>query len=69
MSGIGPIDIEDWDYVKVEALEENEDGSMNCQINMGPLATKYLLNFAFINVLKAAIAEGKLYTPLQENNE
>jgi hypothetical protein len=30
---------------------------------MGPLATKYLLNFAFIGVLKTAIAEGKLLTP------
>lgn len=69
MSGIGPIDIEDWDYVHVEALEENDDGSLNCQINMGPLATKYLLNFAFISVLKSAIAEGKLLTPTEEKPE
>ena len=66
MSGIGPIDIDDWDYIKVEAVKENEDGSMDCNISMGPLATRYLLNFAFISALKGVIAEGKLYTPLQD---
>lgn len=66
MSGIGPIDIEDWDYVHVQTVKENEDGSMDCQISMGPIATKYLLNFAFVNVLKSAIVEGKLYTPKEE---
>jgi hypothetical protein len=69
MSGIGPIDIQDWDYVHVEATHENEDGSMDCQIKMGPLATKFLLNFAFVNALKTAMAEGKLYTPTEDKPE
>ena len=60
---ISEVDIRDFDYINVETVKENEDGSCNCNINMGPLATKYLLNFAFIGVLKTAIAEGKLYTP------
>jgi hypothetical protein len=60
---ISEVDIRDFDYINVEIVKENEDGSCECTINMGPLATKYLLNFAFIGVLKGAIAEGKLYTP------
>jgi hypothetical protein len=60
---ISEVDIRDFDYINVEHVKENEDGSCECTINMGPLATKYLLNFAFIGVLKGAIAEGKLYTP------
>lgn len=60
---ISEVDIRDFDYIRVETVKENEDGSCDCTINMGPMATKYLLNFAFIGVLKTAIAEGKLYTP------
>jgi len=60
---ISEVDLKDFDYINVETVKENEDGSCDCTINMGPLATKYLLNFAFIGVLKTAIAEGKLYTP------
>jgi hypothetical protein len=60
---ISEVDIRDFDYINVETVKENEDGSCDCTINMGPLATKYLLNFAFIGVLKTAIAEGKLLTP------
>ncbi len=59
---ISEVDIRDFDYITVETVKENEDGSCDCTINMGPLATKYLLNFAFISVLKGALAEGKLYT-------
>lgn len=59
---ISEVDLKDFDYIKVEHVQENEDGSCNCNINMGPIATKYLLNFAFISVLKGALAEGKLYT-------
>lgn len=60
---ISEVDIRDFDYITVETVKENEDGSCDCTINMGPLATKYLLNFAFIGVLKTAIAEGKMLTP------
>ena len=60
---ISEVDIRDFDYIKVESLKENEDGSCDCNISMGPLATKHLLNFAFVAVLKGALAEGKLYTP------
>ena len=60
---ISEVDLKDFDYINVEAVKENEDGSCDCTINMGPLATKYLLNFAFIGVLKTAIAEGKMLTP------
>ena len=59
---ISEVDLRDFDYITVEAVKENEDGSCDCTINMGPLATKYLLNFAFVGVLKGTIAEGKLYT-------
>ena len=60
---ISEVDIKDFDYINVETVKENEDGSCECTINMGPLATRYLLNFAFIGVLKTAIAEGKMLTP------
>ena len=60
---ISEVDLKDFDYINVETVKENEDGSCDCNINMGPLATKYLLNFAFIGVLKTAIAEGKMLTP------
>ena len=60
---ISEVDLKDFDYINVETVKENEDGSCDCTINMGPLATKYLLNFAFIGVLKTAIAEGKMLTP------
>lgn len=59
---ISEVDLKDFDYINVETVKENEDGSCDCTINMGPLATKYLLNFAFVGVLKGALAEGKLYT-------
>ena len=59
---ISEVDIKDFDYINVETVKENDDGSCECTINMGPLATRYLLNFAFIGVLKTAIAEGKMLT-------
>lgn len=60
---ISEVDLRDFDYINVKEITENEDGSCNCVIDMGPLATKYLLNFAFIAVLKEAIVEGKMHTP------
>lgn len=60
---ISEVDLKDFDYINVETIKENDDGSCECTINMGPLATRYLLNFAFIGVLKTAIAEGKMLTP------
>jgi hypothetical protein len=60
---ISEVDLKDFDYINVETVKENDDGSCESTINMGPLATRYLLNFAFIGVLKTAIAEGKLLTP------
>ena len=60
---INEHDIKDWDSVEVEAVTENEDGSMNCNVKMGPVATRYLLNFACVGVLERALKEGKIYTP------
>lgn len=60
---ISEVDLRDFDYITVESVKENEDGSCECNINMGPLAMKYLLNFAFVAVLKEAIQDGKMYTP------
>lgn len=54
------------DYVKIEleVIKENEDGSADILLkNIDSKAIEYLLNYAFVNMLKSAIAEGKLYTP------
>jgi hypothetical protein len=54
------------DYVKIEleVIKENEDGSADILLkNISSKAIEYLLNYAFVNMLKSAIAEGKLYTP------
>lgn len=54
------------DYVKIEleVIKENEDGSADILLkNIDSKAIQYLLNYAFVNMLKSAIAEGKLYTP------
>lgn len=60
---INEIDVRDWDYVEVKMIAENPDGSADCDIKLGPIAHRYLLNFAFITVLKNALAEGRLHTP------
>ncbi|NBR23711.1 MAG: hypothetical protein EBU08_08060 [Micrococcales bacterium] len=54
------------DYVKIEleVIKENEDGSADILLkNLDSKAIQYLLNYAFVNMLKSAISEGKLYTP------
>jgi len=54
------------DYVKIEleVIKENEDGSADILLkNIDSKAINHLLNYAFVNMLKNAIAEGKLYTP------
>jgi len=64
---ISEIDIKDWDHCEIKLVRENEDGSADYQLNVGPLATKYLLSYAFISVLKRAIEEGKTLTPPEED--
>jgi len=54
------------DYVKIEleVIKENQDGSSDILLkNIDSKTIEYLLNYAFVNMLKSAIAEGKLYTP------
>jgi len=54
------------DYVKIEleVIKENQDGSADILLkNIDSKTIEYLLNYAFVNMLKNAIAEGKLYTP------
>ena len=66
MSGLGPIDINDWDKCEVNLIKENEDGSADYSINLGPKTAKYLMSFAFVTLLRQAIAEGKTLTPPEE---
>lgn len=63
MSGLGPIDIDDWDRCEIRLIKENEDGSADYSLNLGPKTAQYLMSFAFVNLLKKAIAEGKTLTP------
>ncbi len=47
----------------VTELKENEDGSANVVLDLDNEAREYLINYAFIHMMKDAIAEGKLYKP------
>lgn len=55
MSGISEVDLKDWDYLQIEKISENEDGSANCDMRMGPIAMKFLLNYAVIDILKSTL--------------
>lgn len=61
---ISEIDINDWEpRIEVETVKENEDGSADVMLHMNPAALKYLINFAFVSTLKAALDQGKGLTP------
>lgn len=60
---ISEVDIRDWDTLKIELVKENEDGSADYTLHMGPKCQNYLMSYAFIAVLKQVIAEGKTLTP------
>jgi hypothetical protein len=45
----------------VTTVKENEDGSANVVLDLDNEAREYLLNYAFIHMMKDAIAEGQLY--------
>jgi hypothetical protein len=45
----------------LNTISENEDGSANVVLDLDNEAREYLLNYAFIRMLKDAIAEGSLY--------
>ena len=55
MSGISEVDLKDWDYLQIEKISENEDGSANCDMRVGPIAMKFLLNYAVIDILKSTL--------------
>mgnify|MGYP000044028036 FL=1 len=45
----------------LNTISENEDGSANVVLDLDNEAREYLLNYAFIRMLKDAIEEGSLY--------
>ena len=47
----------------ISKIKENEDGSANVILDLDDEAREYLMNYAFIHMLKQAINEGKLYKP------
>jgi hypothetical protein len=49
--------------IELTQYEENEDGSVNCHVDMDKEATQHLINYALVNMLTKAVEEGKLYTP------
>jgi hypothetical protein len=55
MSGISEVDIKDWDYLQIEKISENDDGSANCDMRIGPIAMRVLLNYAVIGILKTEL--------------
>jgi len=57
--------------MKVEAtiIKENEDGSADLEISLDEEGKTFLINFAFVEMLKKAIDEGKKYTPKPDEGE
>ena len=47
----------------VELIKENEDGSADYHVNMSNEEQAQLFRFAFIEMLKRGIEEGKKYEP------
>jgi hypothetical protein len=56
---ISGIDIEDMGppQIQVEAVDENEDGSMNCLIHMNAAGTKLLIEMGFTSMLMKAVEQ------------
>lgn len=54
--------------MKFELVKEHEDGSATVLIDFEPNEISYLLNYAVVETLKKAIAEGKILTP-EDNDE
>lgn len=50
----------------VELLRENDDGSADYHVNMSNEEQAQLFRFAFIEMLKRGIEEGKKYDPTSE---
>ena len=48
----------------IELLKENDDGSADYHVNMSGEEQAQLLRFAFIEMLKRGIEEGKKHEPL-----
>ena len=51
----------------ISKIKENEDGSANVVLDLDDEAREYLMNYAFIHMLKQAIDEGKLYKPEEQD--
>jgi hypothetical protein len=63
---ISEVDIRDWDTLKIELIKENEDGSADYKMHVGPKCSNFLMSYAFVSILKQAIAEGETFTPTDE---
>jgi hypothetical protein len=53
----------------VHNISENEDGSANVILDLDNEAREYLMNYAFIRMLKDAIAEGNLYKTEEDKTD
>jgi hypothetical protein len=53
----------------VHNISENEDGSANVILDLDNEAREYLMNYAFIRMLKDAIAEGNLYKAEEDKTD
>lgn len=51
--------------IKVTCIEENEDGSATCSLDLDPEGMKFLLNLGFVTALKEAIANHKELEPYE----
>ena len=52
----------------VELVKENEDGSADYNVNMSNEEQAQLFRFAFIEMLKRGIEEGKKHEPLDNTS-
>lgn len=53
----------------VKLIKENEDGSADFHVNMSEAEQEDLIRFAFIEMLKRGIEEGKKYDPLTPSTQ
>ena len=51
--------------MEVNLIKENEDGSADYYVNMSDEEQRQLMRFAFIEMLKRGMEEGKQYDPEQ----
>jgi len=49
--------------IECSELEEQEDGSALCQLELDKEAKEYLINIGFLEILKSAIKEYKIENP------